>query len=363
MIPFFNKNYGNASSLHKKGLEAKNALEKARKIIAKKINSSPKEIIFTSSGTESNNLALKGVALYELLNGFKKTHIITTKIEHKSILNVCEFLKKLGFKVTYLRVDKEGFVDLEQLKRSISKKTLLVSIIHANNEIGTIQDLYTISKICKKHNVLLHSDAVQSFCKVEIDVKKINIDMLSFSAHKIHGPKGVGALYIKKGTKLLPLFHGGNQEFSLRSSTENIPGIVGFAKAVQIYKKQDINKMKKLRDFLIQELTKIKGVYLNGPRKNRLCNNANFCFKGIEAEALLLLLDHHNIHVSSASACSSHSLNPSHVLLAIGLSPQDANSSLRFSLSKYTTKQEIKHTIKIVKESLSKLRKISPLWN
>jgi cysteine desulfurase len=360
MIPYFIKDYGNASSLHKLGINAKMALESARKTIAKSINAKPEEIIFTSGATESNNLALKGIAFSK-----KKGHIITTKIEHDCILNTCKWLKTLGFKITYLNVDKEGFINLKELEDAIKKNkdTILISIIHANNEIGTIQDLEAIGKICFKHNIPFHTDAAQSYTKTLIDVKKQNLSLVSLNSHKIHGPKGVGALYIKKGVKIVPLAHGGGHEQNLRSGTENIPGIIGFAKAVKLSSKKYIKHMAKLRDYLIKEvLKKIPDVKLNGSTENkRLCNNINFSFKYIEGEAIGALLDAKGISSSTGSACSSKSLEPSHVLLALGLTPEQAHGSLRLSLSRYTTKQEIDYTIKSLISEVKKLRRISPL--
>ncbi len=360
MEPYFLKVYGNASSLHTFGQEAKKALEESRKIIAKKINAEPEEIIFTSGGTESDNLALKGIAF---ANKDKGKHIITTKIEHHAVERTCKFLESDGFKVTYLDVDKEGFINLEQLKDSITKDTILVSIIHANNEIGTIQDIESIGKLCKEKNIYFHTDTVQSLTKVPIDVKNQNITLASFSAHKIHGPKGIGALYIKKGTKIKKILDGGAQENNIRAGTENIPSIIGFAKAVEISKEDDLKRMEKLRDYFIERtLKEIPETKLNGPKKERLCNNINITFKYIEGEALLIKLDDKGIAVSTGSACSSRELKPSHVLTAIGLHPAMAHGSIRFTLSKFTTKEELDYTIKNVKEVVAELRSISPLW-
>jgi len=359
MLPYFTKIYGNASSLHKFGQEAKEALEKSRETIAKRINALPEEIIFTSGGTESDNLAIKGVAYANK----DKNHIITTKIEHHAVEKSCKALEKEGFKVTWLDVDKDGFINLEQLKKEIADKTILVSIIHANNEIGTIQDIEEIGKICKEKNVYFHTDTVQSFTKTEIDVKKQNITLASFSAHKVHGPKGIGALYIKKGTKIKKLSDGGSQENNLRAGTENIPYIVGFTKAVELAKQEHCKKMQELRDYLIEKVDKeIPEVKLNGSRKERLCNNINITFKYIEGEALLLRLDDKGIAVSTGSACSSRELKPSHVLTAIGLHPAMAHGSIRFTLSRYTTKEELDYAIKHLKEAVAELRKVSPLW-
>ena len=336
MLLYFTKIYGNASSLHKFGQEAKEVLEKSREIIAKRINADPKEIIFTSGGSESDNLAIKGVAY---ANKDKGNHIITTKIEHHAVENSCKALEKEGFYVTWLNVNKEGFIDLGELKNSITKKTILVSIIHGNNEVGTIQDIEAIGKICKENNVYFHTDAVQSFTKVTVNVKKQNITLASFSAHKIHGPKGIGVLYIKKGTKIKKLIDGGSQEADLRAGTENIPYIVGFAKAVEIAKEEHCKKIAELRDYFIGQIEKdIPEVIVNGSREKRLCNNANIIFKYIEGEALLLKLDDKGIAVSTGSACSSTDLRPSHVLTAMGIPPATAHGSIRFSLSKYTTK-------------------------
>ncbi len=360
MLPYFTKNYGNASSLHQFGQEAKEALEKSREVIAKRINADPKEIVFTSGGSEADNLAIKGVAY---ANKDKGNHIITTKVEHHAVDNSCKALEKEGFDVTWLNVDKEGFVDLFELKKAITKETILVSIIHGNNEVGTIQDIEAIGEICRKNDVHFHSDTVQSFTKVPIDVKKQNIDLASFSAHKIHGPKGVGALFVKKGTKIKKLVDGGSQESDLRAGTENIPYIVGFAKAVDIANEEHCKEMSELRDYFIEQIEKeISEVIVNGSREKRLCNNANIIFKYIEGEALLLRLDDKGIAVSTGSACSSKDLRPSHVLTAMGLPAATAHGSIRFTLSRFTTKEELDYTIKNVKEAVADLRKLSPLW-
>lgn len=358
MKPYFSDKYGNASSLHRFGVEAKKVLDGSRKIIAKKLNASSDEIIFTSGGSESNNLAVKGIAYNYRKKG---NHIITSKIEHPSVLETCKALDKEGFKVDYLNVDKNGFIDIKQLESLINKKTILVSVIHGNNEIGVIQDIKKIGEICKKNNVLFHVDAVQSFIKLLINVKEMNIDLLSISSHKIHGPKGVGVLFVRKGVKLKKLLDGGHHEFDLRAGTENIPGIVGFAKASELIKDQDIKRMRDLRDYLIKELLKIKNTRLNGSLINRLCNNVNISFEFVEGESLLLHLDNKGIAVSTGSACTSQSLEPSHVLMAIGLPHEIAHGSIRFTLSKFTKKEEIDYTIRQVKEIVKKLRSISPL--
>lgn len=356
MLPFFSENYGNASSIHSLGEKAKLELEKAREIIAKKINAEPEEIFFTSGGTESNNLALKGIALDK-----KKGHIITTKIEHDCILKSAKWLESQGFDITYLNVDKFGNIDPKELEKNIRKDTILVSIIHANNEIGTIQDIKELGKICKKYNIPFHTDACQSLTKVNIDVNKQNLSLVTLNAHKIHGPKGVGALYIKKGIHLQPLQHGGGQEKSIRSGTENIPGIIGFAKSIEIAKQEDIDHMKNLREKLIKGILKIPDTWLNGDSKNRLCNNANISFKYVEGESIAALLNEEGICTSTGSACSSHSLEPSHVLMAIGLKPEEAHGTIRFSISKYTTEEEIEKIIKTTPNIIKKLRDISPL--
>jgi len=361
MEPYFLEYYGAPTTEygHSFGLKAREALERAREVIARSIGAEPEEIIFTSGGTESNNLAIKGAALASK----EKKHLVTSKIEHKSVLGVIESLEKTGhFKASYLNVDAEGFVDVKQLQNEMNEKTLLVSIQHANQEIGTIQDIEAIGKICAEKKVLFHVDAVQSFTKVPIDVKKMNVDLLSVSAHKIHGPKGIGALYIRKGVSLKPLIEGGYNELGLRSGTENIPGAVGFGKAVEIVHEMQITRMKKLRDRLIEGLLEIPKSRLNGPRgERRLCNNVNITFKYVEGESVLLHLDMRGIIVITGSACFSRTLEPSHVILALGLKHEDAHGSIRFSISKYNTKDEIRYTIENVREVVEKLREISPL--
>lgn len=360
MLPYFAEKYGNPSSLHSFGNEAKIALDNSRAAIAKKLNCLPEEIIFTASGSEANNLAIKGTAF---ANKKKGSHIITTKIEHPCVLGTCNYLFIKGFKITYLDVDKEGLVNLDQLRKEITDKTVLISIMHANNEIGTIQPIEEAAKIAKEKGILFHTDAVQSFTKVPIDLGKLkNIDLLSMSSHKIHGPKGVGALFVRKGVKLEKQIHGGKHEFDLRAGTENVPGIVGFAKASEIIKKEDIERMIKLRDRLITGLLKkIPDCQLNGSREKRLCNNANIAFNFIEGESILLELDSRGIAVSTGSACSTHSLKPSHVLMALGLKHEVAHGSIRFTLSKYTTQEEIDYVIEETAKAVERLRKISPL--
>lgn len=358
MFPFFVDKYGNASSIHSFGEDAKDALESAREYIAKYINAEPDEIIFTGGGTESDNLAICGTA-YALKD--KGKHIITSRFEHPAVLEVCQSLEKKGFEVTYLPVSKEGFVDIEKLKKTIKDDTILVTVMHANNEIGTIQDIINIGSICREKGILFHTDAVQSLGKTPFNVKKMHVDLASFSAHKFHGPKGIGALYVRKKNKIKKLFQGGSQEMNLRPGTENVSGAVGFSTALKLLNEDDIKKMSELRDYFIDKLLSIPEARLNGSKENRLCNNINVSFSHIEGESILLGLDDKGVAVSTGSACTSQKLEPSHVLLALGIKPEDAHGSIRFSLSKYTTKEEIDYTINAVKIVVENLRKISPL--
>jgi cysteine desulfurase len=357
MLPYFTEKYGNASSIHPLGQEAKEALDDSRRKIAKAIGAKAREIFFTSGGTEANNFALKGLFWK---NYPQKKHIITTTIEHDCVMNTCKWLETQGAEVTYLGVDDEGFVDVKDLENAIREDTIVVSIIHGNNEIGTIQDLEAIGKICRSHDVLFHTDACQSFTKVPIDVRDKNLDLITLNAHKIHGPKGVGALYIREGIKITPLAHGGGHEDGLRSGTENIPGIVGFAKCVEIARKEYVEKMNQLRDKLIDGILKISNTKLNGP-KDRLCNSINVSFNNIEGEAIGGYLENYGLYTSTGSACSSHSLESSHVLKAIGLSPVQTNSSLRISISKYTTEEDVDYFLEKLPKVVEKLRRISPL--
>ncbi len=359
MMPYFTERYGNASSMHSYGHQAKEAVQEARHVIAGSLNARDDEIIFTSGGTESGNFAVKGIAF---ANKKKGNHIITTKIEHKCILNACRWLEGQGFKVTYLGVDSNGFVDLKELSEAITGKTILVTIMHANNEVGTIQDLEAIGKICREKDVYFHTDACQSYTKVPIDVKKMKLDMVSINSHKINGPKGVGALYVRKGTTITPLMHGGEHEFRKRAGTENVPGVVGFAEAVRIAdSKKHVRHMTALRDRLIDGLLKIEGSVLNGPEGDkRLCNNVNISFSGIEGEAVGGGLDSQGICSSTGSACSEASLEPSHVLSAMGLKPERANGSLRLTLSRFNTEEEIDRVLKVMPKVVKRLRKISP---
>lgn len=360
MDPYFTKKFGNTMSLHSLGQEAKLALEESRETIADLITAKPNEIVFTSSATESNNLALKGVALANMHMG---NHIIISAIEHACVLGAANWLKTRGFEVTTVGVDKYGLVDPENISKTIKDNTILVSIIHASNEIGTIQNIKEIGRICKERNVLFHTDASQSFGKLPIDVKEMNINLLTASSHKMYGPKGASALFVKEGTKIEPIIYGGGQENGLRSSTVNVPAIVGFAKAVEIAKKEMISEGKRitaLRDKLIKGVLNIKGSYLNGHPKKRLQNNANFCFDFIEGESLIIQLDMKGIAASTGSACSSIKLEPSHVLLALGLKPGQAHGSLRISLGRYTKEKEVDYFLKVLPGIIEQLRAISP---
>jgi len=361
MIPYFTEKFGNASSQHLMGTEAKVALEDSRKKIAGKLNCKKDEIFFTSGGTEGNNFVLKGLWNYQVENKTGKNHIVTTKIEHDSVLKVCKWLEKQGCEVTYLNVDSEGFIDLKDLEDAITKKTFLVSVIHGNNEIGVIQDLEKIGKICKEKKVYFHTDACQSFTKIPIDVKKLNLDFVTINSHKIHGPKGVGAVYVKENLKkkIIPLMHGGEHEFDLRSGTENVSGIVGFAKAVDLVKKKDILKMEKLRDKIIEGLLEVDGIKLNSSKENRLCNSVNVTFENIEGEAVGGYLESYGIMTSSGSACRSHTGEPSHVLKAIGLTEKQSDNSLRISISKFTTEKEVDYFLNKIKGIVKKLRRFN----
>ena len=360
MKPYFSKKFGNSMSLYYLGREAKDALEASREKVAGLMNADVNDVIFTGSATESDNMALKEIAF---ANKEKGKHIIVSAIEHHAVLDTAKWLQKQGFELTLLPVDKYGFVDLEKLESSIRKDTILVSIMHANNEIGTIEPVEEVGKICKEKEVYFHTDATQSFGKIPIDVKKMNIDLLTCNAHKMYGPKGVGALFIRNGIKIEPLLHGGGHEFGLRSSTVNTAGIVGFAAAVDIAKKEmvaDANRMTKLRDILIEKVLKIENSHLNGHPKIRLPNNTNFWFAYIEGESLILHLDMKGVAASTGSACSSESLEPSHVLVAIGLKHEEAHGSLRLTIGKYTTKEEVDYVAEVLPGIVESLRKISP---
>jgi len=361
MLPYFTQRYGNTMSLHKSGRDAALIMEKSREIVASLINSQTNEIIFTSSATESNNTVLKGLAF---ANSGRKSHLIISSIEHDCVLESASWLEKQGFEVTRLSVNKTGFINLEELRKAIKKETFLVSIIHGNNEIGTIQDIEAIGKICHEKNVLFHTDASQSLGKVNINVKKMNIDLLTASSHKIYGPKGAACLYKKEGIIIQPLLHGGGHEMGLRSSTSNVAAIVGFAEACQILKnegKKENTRLIKLRNLLIDGILKsIKRTHLNGPKEKRLSNNVNISFRGVEGESLTMELDFNGVEVSTGSACSSRTLVPSHVLTAIGLPPEEAHGSIRFSLGRWTKEEDIIKTIEVLKKVVAKLRKFSP---
>ncbi len=363
MLPYFTEKFGNPSSVYGFASQNKEAVTEAREQIAKALNASTQDVYFTAGGSEADNWALK--AAMEAYKD-KGNHLITTKIEHHAILHTCEYVEKQGCEVTYLDVDENGVVDLEQLRRSIKPTTVLISIMYANNEIGTIQPIREIGQIAKEHGVLFHTDAVQAFGQLPIDVAAEHIDMLSASGHKLNGPKGIGFLYIKKGLKLRSLIHGGGQERKRRAGTENVPGIVGFGKAVELAVAGMEDKIKKeteLRDYMITRvLAEIPYVRLNGHRSLRLPNNANFSFQFIEGESLLIMLDMKGICASSGSACTSGSLDPSHVLLAIGLPHEIAHGSLRLTLSEETTKEEIDFTIEQLKAIVANLRNMSPLY-
>ncbi len=363
MLPYFNLNYGNASSVYSIGRKSKKAVEEARSKVSKAIGAQSKEIYFTSCGSESDNLAIKGVAY---ANRGKGNHIITTKIEHPAVLNTCKTLEKQGFIVTYLNVDNEGLINLEELEKSITDKTILITIMFANNEIGTIQPIEEIGKIAKNHNIYFHTDAVQAIGNVKIDVQKLNIDLLSMSAHKFYGPKGMGALYVRTAVPFDKIQDGGHQERNKRAGTENVAGIVGLGKAIELaYENFDAynKKLTMLIDYYISQVEeKIPYIKLNGHRTKRLPGNANISFKFIEGEALLLNLDLKGICASSGSACTSGSLEPSHVLVAIGLEHEIAHGSLRVTFGDDNTKQDVDYLIETLIEVVEKLRNMSPLY-
>ncbi len=364
MMPYLDKFFGNASSLHSVGQTARTKLDEARAMIAKSINAQPEEIYFTSGGTESDNWAIESACWLGKIKG--KNHIITSAFEHHAVLNKLQEMEKAGFEVSYLPVYKNGIVKVSDLKKAITDKTCLVTIMFANNEIGTIQPIAEIGKICRKNNIIFHTDAVQAVGHTPVDVEKMNIDMLSMSAHKFHGPKGVGALYVKKNIPLKNLMHGGAQEKNRRPGTENLAGCMGMAVALAdaVKNMERANKkIAKMRDMLFDSLSSIPHSVINGDRTNRLANNFNMCFEGIEGESLLLLLNDAGICASSGSACTSGSLDPSHVLLAIGLPHEVAHGSLRLTLGEDNSVGQIKYTIKQVKKIVEYLRKISPVWD
>lgn len=363
MLPYFSELYGNPSSIYSLAGESKEAIDNARAQIADVIGAKPEEIYFTAGGSEADNWALK--ATFEFFKG-KGNHIITTKIEHHAILHTCEYLEKRGAQITYLNVDKDGLVDLEELKAAITPETILISVMFANNEIGTIEPIKEIGAIAKEHNILFHTDAVQAFGQVPINVDEMNIDMLSSSGHKINGPKGIGFLYIRKGVKIRSFVHGGAQERKRRAGTENVPGIVGYGKAAEMANASMAERTAKeieLRDHMIERISnEIPHAKLNGHPVKRLPNNVNFSFEFVEGESLLLWLDQAGICASSGSACTSGSLDPSHVLLAIGLVHDIAHGSLRLTLGAETTRQDIDYAVDKIKEIVQNCRNMSPLY-
>ncbi|MFH1462490.1 MAG: cysteine desulfurase family protein [bacterium] len=374
MLPYFSEKFGNTMSLHSFGQTAKVVLEESREAVANLMKAKPEEIIFTSSATESNNLALKGVAL---ANNNKGRHIIISSIEHPCIMESASFLEKQGVEVTRLPVDKYGLVSPKDVEKAIKKETILVSVIHASHEIGTIEPVKEIGRICRERGVIFHTDATQSFGKIAINVNKMNVDLLTAGSHKMYGPKGAACLFVKQGTRIEPILHGGGQESGLRSSTTNIPAIVGFAEACRIYQKEGVRESKRLiglRDKLIKGvLTKVPGSHLNGPPvgeaspavgeaghpQNRLANNANIWFEFVEGESMIIQLDLLGIAASTGSACSSAKLEPSHVLLALGLKHEQAHGSLRFSLGRWTKESDINYLLKVLPGIIKKLRKIA----
>jgi len=364
MLPYLGEVYGNPSSIHAFGRDAKKAIEEARANIAKELGASlPAEIIFTGSGSESDNLAIKGVAFAYREKG---NHIITSAIEHHAVYDTCAALEKEGFEITYLPVDEAGMVSVESLVNALTPRTILVSIMHANNEVGTVQPLEKFAEILKERKILFHTDAVQTVGMIPVKVDELGVDLLTLTAHKFYGPKGVGALYVRKGVKLIPQIHGGAQERNRRAGTENVSGIVGMAKALQLANEERLVHqvhLTQLRDYLIESINaKIPQIRLNGHPTKRLPGNVNFCFRYIEGEALLLNLDLKGIAASSGSACTSGSLEPSHVLLAMGLTHEIAHGSLRLSLGRATTKVQLDYVIEVLPEIVSKLRAMSPLY-
>jgi len=362
MLPYFSEKFGNASSLHLSGREAKEALEDSREKVASLLRARAEEIIFTSGGTESDNLALKGIARRNRKTG---KHIITTQIEHPAILETCRQLEKEGFELTYLPVNQEGLVELSTLEAAIRPDTILISVMHANNEVGTIQPLEEIGRLAAEKDIYLHTDAVQSVGKIPVDVDELGIDLLSLSAHKLYGPKGVGALYIRKGTKIESIIQGGGHESRLRSGTENVSGIVGLARAAELAGETmaaEAERLTGLRDHLAKQvLGRVKESWINGSMKRRLPGNLNFGFKYVEGESLLLFLDSKGICVSTGSACSSHKLEPSHVLMSLGLKPEECHGSLRITLGMSNTMDEVEYVAESIVEAVERFRGISAL--
>lgn len=363
MLTYFNDSFGNPSSVHQFGQQARKAIDEAREKVANFISAKPEEIVFTSGGTEADNFAIKGVIYANEQNG---GHIITSSIEHHAVLNPCEYLEKKGFKVTYLPVDKYGLIDPEETKKAITKETILITIMHANNEVGTIEPIAEIGRIAKERNITLHTDAVQSAGKIPVSVNELHVDLLSLSGHKIYGPKGIGALYIRKGTKIESLIHGGHHEKNRRAGTENVPAIVGLGKAVEIAKdtmEKESIRLTNLRNKLCGGIAeKIDHVLLNGHPGKRLPNTLNMSFEFVEGESIILNLDLKGIAVSSGSACTSGSLESSHVLKAMGVEPAIAQGSIRFSLGKDNTEEDVDYVLEVLPEIVIRLREMSPLY-
>ena len=362
MLPYFTEAFGNPSSIHTYGQEIKGDIEEARTKVANLIGSQDEEIVFTSGGTEADNFAIKGAAY---ANKSKGNHIITTSIEHPAVLETCKFLETMGFRITYLPVDEYGSVAPDDVRQAITNKTILISVMLANNEIGTIEPIAKIGKIAKEAGIYFHTDAVQAAGHIPVSVDELGVDLLSISAHKLYGPKGVGALYIRKGTKLLPFMHGGEQERGRRASTENAPGIIGLGKAVELAQQEmteEVERLTYLRDKLINSLLeRIDHTQLNGHPTNRLPNNVNVSVEFVEGESMCLNLDLEGICASTGSACSSLSIEPSHVLLALGLPPERAHGSLRFTLGKWTTEEEVDRVLEVLPPIVARLRAMSPL--
>jgi len=365
MLPFFTERFGNPSSIHSKGVEAREAVEVAREQVAKLINAKPSEIIFTSGGTESDNLAIAGAARAAHSADSSKNAVVCSNVEHPAVLNTCKDLAASGFSFSEAKVSPNGVLEVAEAQSNISSKTAVASIMLANNEIGSIQPVAEVAKLCHEQGVLMHTDAVQATGKIPIDVRKLDVDLLSLASHKFHGPKGVGALYLREGVKIKPIFGGGGQERGLRSGTENVPGIIGLGAAAQIARENlsvDIAHMERLRDKLIDNLVVLPRAFLNGSHDQRLPNNANFRFLGLEGEALITLLDGDGICASTGSACSSKKLRASHVLTALGLADWEAHGSLRLTLSRFTTQDEVDYAIEKIPAAVSTLRRMSPVW-
>jgi len=363
MLPYYEEVFGNASSIHQFGQQARKAIDKAREKVADFIGAKPEEIVFTSGGTEADNFAIKGVAY---ANEKKGNHIITSSIEHHAVLNPCKYLEKQGFQVTYIPVDRYGLFNPDEVKKAVTKETILITIMHANNEVGTIEPIAEIGKIAKEKGICLHTDAVQTVGKIPVDVNELNVDLLSLSGHKIYGPKGIGALYIRKGTRIQPLIQGGHHEKNRRAGTENVPAIVGLGKAIEIAKETmegESIRLTNLRNKLCSGIgEKIDHVHLNGHPGKRLPNTLNMSFEFIEGESIILSLDMKGIAVSSGSACTSGSLEPSHVLKAMGVDPAIAQGSIRFSLGKDNTEEDINYVLEVLPEIIARLRAMSPLY-